>query len=78
MKALTVAHLKANFSDVITSVKKGEEIIIEYGKKHEKIAVIVPYKKYGQKKRKVGLLKGKASFTINDDFNISDEDLLTL
>jgi antitoxin (DNA-binding transcriptional repressor) of toxin-antitoxin stability system len=78
MKTLTVANLKADFSNVLEDIKKGNEVIIEYGKKHEKLAVIIPYKKYARKKRKVGILKGKASFEITPNFKISDEELFNL
>jgi len=46
IKTLTVANLKANFSDVLNSIKNGEDIIIEFGKNHEKLAVSIPYKNY--------------------------------
>jgi len=78
MKTLTVANLKANFSDVLNDVKKGEKVIIEYGKKREKLAVIIPYKEYNKTKRKVGILKGKASFEAGPDFKMTDEELLSL
>jgi antitoxin (DNA-binding transcriptional repressor) of toxin-antitoxin stability system len=78
MKTLTVANLKANFSVVLDDIKKGQEIIVEYGKKHEKLAVIIPYKKYNKTKRKVGILKGKASYEIRPDFKMTDEELLSL
>jgi antitoxin (DNA-binding transcriptional repressor) of toxin-antitoxin stability system len=78
MKTLTVANLKANFSEVLKYIKSGEEVIIEFGKKHEKLAVIIPYKKYHNRKRKIGILKGKASFEIDSNFKISDEELLFL
>ncbi len=78
MKTLTVANLKADFSNVMDEVRRGEEIIIEYGKKREKVAVIIPYRKYNIKKRKLGILKGKASFSAGEDFKMTDEELLSL
>lgn len=78
MKTLTIANLKTKFSDIINEVRNGEEIIVEYGKKHEKVAVIIPYKNFKKKKRKVGILKGIASYEINGNFKISSEDLLNL
>ena len=77
MKILQVGELKTKFSKVIEDVKSGEEITISYGKKHEKIAVIIPYDKYKSKTlRKLDILAGKATFNITDDFSISDETLL--
>jgi antitoxin (DNA-binding transcriptional repressor) of toxin-antitoxin stability system len=78
MKTLTVGKLKANFSQILEFIKNGEEITIEFGKKHEKIAVIIPYKNYKGKNRKVGILKGKASFKMNDDFKMTDEEFFSL
>jgi antitoxin (DNA-binding transcriptional repressor) of toxin-antitoxin stability system len=78
MKTLTIAHLKADFSSIINEVRNGEEILVEYGKKREKVAIIIPYKKYNRKKRKIGILKGKASFSLDKNFKISDEELLSL
>jgi antitoxin (DNA-binding transcriptional repressor) of toxin-antitoxin stability system len=78
MKTLTVADLKSGFSGVINDIRNGEDILIEYGKKHEKIGVIIPYSKYLIQKRKTGILKGKCSYKIEPDFKISDEELLSL
>ena len=77
MKVLQIGELKANFSKIIEKVKGGEEITIAYGRKNEKVAVIVPYEKYmGKKARKLGLLEKTASCQITDDFSITDEELL--
>lgn len=78
MKTLTIANLKTHFSDIINDVKNGEEIVIEFGKKHEKVAVIIPYKKFKNKKRKIGILKGKASYEIVGDFKMSAKELFNL
>lgn len=78
MKTLSVANFKADFSSVINDLKKGDEVIIEYGKKHEKLAVIIPYKNYKKNKRKVGILKGKATFEMKSNFKITDTELLNL
>lgn len=77
METLKVGELKKHFSDVLKKVKEGNEIVISFGKKEEKIAVIVPYNKYkSDKPRRLGQLKGKAVCRIKDDFQISDEDFL--
>jgi prevent-host-death family protein len=77
MKNLQVGELKSKFSKVLEDIKKGEEITISYGKKHDKIAVIIPYAKYKKNiHRKLGILEKKASFQIKDTFTISDEELL--
>jgi prevent-host-death family protein len=79
MKILQVGEFKSKFSKVLDDIKKGEEITISFGKKKEKIAVIIPYSKYKKKiHRKLGLLENKASCHINDNFSISDDELLNL
>jgi prevent-host-death family protein len=78
METMTVGHFKANFSEVLEKVKHGEDIIISYGKKKEKIAVLVPFDRYEDKAPRVlGLLAGKASFSISPGFKISDDELLS-
>jgi len=58
-------------------VKNGEEITISFGRKKEKIAVIIPYSKYKKNiKRKLGLLENKASYKINKNFKFSDNNFL--
>jgi len=79
MQTMTVGRFKAHFSEVLDLVQHGEDIVISYGKKKEKIAVLVPYARYGGKpQRTLGLLAGKASFSISADFKMSDDELLSL
>ena len=60
MHQLTVGQFKAKFSEVLDKVLKGKSIGITYGKS----------------KFKMGLLKGKATYKLHDDFKMSDEELL--
>lgn len=77
MKTLQVGEFKKHFSEILDTVRDGEEVTITYGKKKEKVAILVPYEKYHKKtKRKLGLLENKATCRISEDFEISDEDLL--
>ncbi len=77
MKTLAVGEFKSHFSEVIDSIKNGEEVALSYGKKKEKIAVLVPYSKYTKsRKRILGILENKASFSISSDFKISDDEFL--
>ncbi len=77
MNQLTVGQFKSKFSEVLVKVLQGESIGITYGKNKKKVAALVPYTKYlKQKKFTLGLLEGKASFKIHDDFKISDEAFL--
>ena len=57
----------------------GQDVLITDEKNLEKLAVITPYGKYRrQGTRKIGILKGKAEMTIKQDFQISDQELLSL
>ena len=78
MKTLTVGELKAKFSEVLAQVRDGEKIIISFGRKREKVAVLVPYLQYRAKpERKLGLLEGRGRCVIHRDFKLSDEEILT-
>lgn len=77
METLKVGELKSNFSHILQRVAAGEEIVISFGKKGKKIAVLVPYKKYvSSAPRPLGLLEKKATLRIKDDFEMSDEELI--
>lgn len=78
MQTITIGELKARFSEVIGLLKKGQEIVISYGKKKEKIAVLVPYKNYKKKpKRPLGLLKDVGRCVIHEDFKMDEEEMLS-
>ena len=77
MKTLQVGEFKRKFSEILDQVKDGEEITITFGKKKEKVAVMIPYEKFSRRnKRKLGILEDKASFKIKDDFEITDDEFL--
>jgi prevent-host-death family protein len=79
MQTMTVGHFKAHFSEVLDLVQQGEDIVISYGKKKAKIAVLVPFDRYeGTPVRTLGILAGKASFSVSDDFKLNDDELLAL
>lgn len=76
MKTLTYHEATDNFLKILELVKSGEAFIIQ-NNLMENAAVIMPYKNLQKKKeRPLGLLKGKASFKLNSDFEMSDEELL--
>ncbi|MFP4406956.1 MAG: type II toxin-antitoxin system Phd/YefM family antitoxin [Spirochaetaceae bacterium] len=77
MKTMPVGELKAHFSKVVEEVKNGEEIVVSYGKKHENVAVLIPYSTYRKKNRiRLGLLQNKGSVEFTDDFKITTEELI--
>ena len=79
MKTLPVGELKAQFSEVLELVEKGESFGILYGKKKKPIAMIVPYtEKVIKKERKLGLLEGKVEISFKDDFSMTEEELVSM
>lgn len=77
MTTITIGDLKARFSDILKKVQKGESIAIAYGRKREVLAYIVPKESLDQlNPRPIGLLAGVASFSIQEDFKISEDEFL--
>lgn len=79
MKSVQVGVFKAEFSEILQQVKdQGETFVIEFGKNHKKVAMLVPYRAdYGvQSARVFGPLKGRASFAMANNFEISDEEMM--
>lgn len=77
MDVLTVGEFKAKFSEVLEKVKKGESVIVSYGKSKKKVAVLVPADSHKPKKRILGILKGKATVKFSKDFKFkSTEEFL--
>jgi len=79
MKTLTQNEVKDNIFDILNMVQNGEDIIIKKDKNKKNWAVIISYQKYKEKKeRPLGILKGKATYKITDDFHITEEEFLAL
>lgn len=78
MQSVSVGEFKANFSSFLELVRdKGEKIVVNYGKNHKKVAMLVPYEKPLKKKRKFGILKGKGGFEMSEDFKMSEEEFIS-
>ena len=76
---MSVGDFKSKFSEVVDKLLAGEEVGISYGKKKAPIGVIVPYKSYKKNKKvKLGIWKGKGSFSISKDFKMTEEEFLNL
>ena len=76
MKVLAVGDFKTHFSEVLEEVKQGEEFVVCYGRKKEKVAVLIPFEKYNKKPVKLGVLEGIASYKFHDDFDMTDEEFI--
>jgi antitoxin (DNA-binding transcriptional repressor) of toxin-antitoxin stability system len=67
MQTVQVGQFKSEFSTILDKVQNfGEKYVIEYGKKHKKIAMLVPYEEE-KKPRKFGQLSGQ--YKVPDDFD---------
>ena len=79
MQHVTIGEFKARFSHLLDLVKQGEEIVISYGRRKEKVAVVIPYREEGRRKegRNIGILKGKGAYEIKDNFKITEEEFLS-
>ncbi|MES2111555.1 MAG: prevent-host-death protein [Bacteroidota bacterium] len=77
MKTMSVGEFKTHFSDVLEQVKAGEKIAVTFGKKKEIVGYFLPEMPQ-QPKRKLGILEGKATFSFDNDFEITDEEFLGL
>lgn len=78
MKTMSVGEFKTHFSEVLEQVKSGVGIAVTYGKKKDVIGYFVPKLRNNDGKRKLGILKGKAEVTFNENFKISEEEFLGL
>jgi antitoxin (DNA-binding transcriptional repressor) of toxin-antitoxin stability system len=79
MKSVQVGLLKAEFSEILKQVnEQGESFIIEYGKNHKKVAMLIPYQASleHQKPRKFGCMKNRGEVFLRDDFKMTDDELL--
>jgi hypothetical protein len=78
MRTLMVDELKKDFAGVMKFIAQGEDVALRYGNRKRNIAVLIPFEKYtASHKRKLGLLESKASFSIKEDFKMTDEEFLT-
>lgn len=78
MKTVGVADFKTQFSDLLNKVRRGEHIAIQYGRRKETVAILIPA--HGDNKlpkRMLGVLQGTASFKLGADFKMTEKDFLS-
>ena len=53
--------------------------MISYGRRKEKVAVVIPYRREGDGKdaRNIGILQGKGAYEIKDGFKMTEEEFLS-
>ena len=78
MKTMTTANFKANFSSVVDELKKGNEVVITYGRKKEPLATVIPQSKLKKPDYSVqvgDLKEAGLSYKLNE-FEITEVELL--
>ena len=77
MKKVSVADFKAQFSVILDEVLEGKKIAIQYGRKKEIVAWLVPASANSTSKRRpLGLLAGKARFKVRKGFKMTEAEFL--
>ncbi len=67
MKSVQIGEFKAQLSSILEQVNHHKEsYVIEYGRNHKKVAMLVPYNEEKQVRR-FGLLEGQCQ--VPDDFD---------
>lgn len=77
MKKVSVGDFKAQFSSVLDEVLAGKRFAIQYGRKKEIVAWLVPARANpAAKRRPLGILEGKARFRARKGFKLTEEKFL--
>ena len=58
-------------------MRREERISIVYGRLKEPVAMIVPYSPATVGKREIGFLDGKVTIEFNDDYEMTEEELIS-
>ena len=75
MKTILATQITSNFAKIAANLQKGKQFGIIYGKTKKPVAMLVPFE---EKKRKIGILDGKAKIEFASDFEFTTEELLEL
>jgi prevent-host-death family protein len=74
MEVINIHQAKTKLSQLLVRVQQGEKIVI--ANRGKPVALLSQYQEYKLSKRLPGRLRGQ--FTVPDDFNQPDEDLIRL
>ena len=77
METLLSTQLTPNFPQIAAGLQKGKRFSILYGRTKKPVAMLVPFEEK-PKKRKIGILDGKAKIEFASDFKMTAEELLEL
>ena len=70
METLLSTQITQNFSKIAAGLQKGKRFGILYGRAKKPVAMIVPFEE-NAKKRKIGILDGKAKIEFASDFKMT-------
>jgi prevent-host-death family protein len=77
MNTVTATEFKHHFSSVINQVRQGKEFVLQCGRNHENVAVILPFAKSDNiPARKLAILENRGPLVMADDFQMSEEEFL--
>lgn len=77
MNTVTTSELRHNFSSVIDQVRQGKEFVLQCGRSHENVAVILPFgRAVSKQSRKFGTLADRGPLVMADDFQMTEEEFL--
>ena len=76
MKTVSIGEFKARLSRFIERIQAGEEFVVTHGRSRKKVFKVSPYRGQEKLNRKLGPMRGKASVTFHDDWEMSDDELL--
>jgi len=77
METLQATQIAPNFSRIAENLQKGKRFGILNGKAKKPVAMLVPFEEK-TRKRKIGILDGKAKIEFAKDFKMTTEELLEL
>ncbi len=77
MKKVSVGDFKARFSTILDEFLAGKKIAIQYGRKKEIVAWLVPARSDpATKRRPLGIMEGKARFKVRIGFKMTEAEFL--
>jgi len=64
MKSFTIGEFKRRLPEILKQVSKGDSVILERGRRHEKVAILTPYQEQPDEPRLLGIfsMRGKPEF----------------
>lgn len=78
MQNFSLSEIQIKLPLILELIKKGETIEFNANPGENIIAKLIPVEPQKNKKRKIGLLAGKATLEIKEDFEMTTEELLNI